>query len=185
MGTAIQKNIRQFSASYLIKTVSECFDSIPDHRPNKCVIPFPNFLKSAFAMMHQKFDSLLGFDEERLDEICCHNLEKLYHVKDGKVPSDTRMREVVDPVNPLGLKTPFKELFSVVQRNGALQAYAFQCGKLKDLYLLPIDGTGLFYSGACRCDDCCIKNEGKKMKPFTTILWAAVLSTHPEKPAFL
>ncbi len=166
MGTAIKKNIRHFSASYLIKTVSECFENIPDHRPNKCVIPFPNFLKSAFAMMHQKFDSLLGFDEERLDDICCHNLEKLYHVKDGKVPSDTRMREVIDPVNPIGLKTPFKELFSVVQRNGALQAYAFNFAKLKNCYLLPIDGTGLFYSGTCRCDDCCIKNEGKKNESF-------------------
>ncbi|MBO9484089.1 hypothetical protein [Salinisphaera sp. G21_0] len=48
------------------------------------------------------------------------------------------MREVVDPVNPIELKKPFKELFSVVQRNGALQAYALQCGKLKDLYLLPL-----------------------------------------------
>ncbi|WP_209278429.1 hypothetical protein [Thalassotalea sp. G20_0] len=64
MGMAIQKDVRQFSASYLIKTVSECFDSI------------------------------------------------------------------------------------------------------QDLYLLPIDDTGLFYSGTCRCDDCCIKNEGKKNQTF-------------------
>ncbi|USE35473.1 hypothetical protein [Endozoicomonas sp. SCSIO W0465] len=91
-------------------------------------------------------------------------LEKLYHAKDGKVPSDTRMREVIDPVKPIGLKSPFKELFSVVQCNGALQGYAFNCSKLKNCCLLPIDGTGLFYSGTCRCDDCCIKNEDKKMK---------------------
>ncbi len=94
MGTAIQKKVRQFSATYLIKTVSECFEKITDHRPNQCIIPFANFPKSAFAMMHQKCDSLLAFDEERLDEVCCHNLEKLYHIKDGSVPSDTRMREV-------------------------------------------------------------------------------------------
>ena len=108
MGTAIQKKVRQFSATYLIKTVSECFEKISDHRPNQSIIPFANFPKSAFAMMHQKCDSLLAFDEERLDEVCCHNLEKLYHV----------------------------------------------------------DGTGLYYSGTCRCDDCCIMNEGKKNEAY-------------------
>lgn len=166
MGTAIQKQVRQFSATYLIKKVSECFENIEDHRTRKSPIPFPNFLKSAFAMMHQKHDSLLGFDKERVDEICCHNLEKMYHVKDGKVPSDTRMREVVDYINPSNTKKPFKELFTIVQRNGGLQGFQFSCGKLKDYYLLPIDGTGLFYSGKCRCDDCCIKNKGKKNETF-------------------
>ena len=67
MGTLAQEKIRQFSATYLIKTVSECFEKIPDHRPNKCIIPFTNFLKSAFAMMHLKCDSLLnGTDLSRL-----------------------------------------------------------------------------------------------------------------------
>ena len=103
MGTLAQEKIRQFSATYLIKTVSECFEKIPDHRPNKCIIPFTNFLKSAFAMMHLKSDSLLAFDEERFEKVNSHNLKKLYLVKDGTVPSDTRMREVLDPVDPIEL----------------------------------------------------------------------------------
>ncbi|WP_067587504.1 transposase [Endozoicomonas ascidiicola] len=180
MGTGIKKNIRHFSASYLIKTVSDCFENIPDHRPNKSRIPFGNFPKSAFAVMHQKFDSLLGFDEERLEPTCCHNLEKLYHVKEGKVPSDTRMREVLDPIDPIEFKKPFKELFSVVQRNGALQGYAFNCGKLKDHYLLPIDGTGLFYSDTSRCADCCVKNEGKKNETYYHNIMGGCLA-HPNK----
>ena len=35
MGTAIQKQVRQFSATYLIKTVSDCFEKIADHRPTQ------------------------------------------------------------------------------------------------------------------------------------------------------
>ena len=120
MATAIKKYSKHFNAKNLISKISECFDNVKDHRKNQCVIPFENFLKSAFAMMHQKYDSLLGFDNERVDKIRCHNLEKMYYVKDGKVPSDSRMREVVDGINPADIRKPFKELFSIVQRNGAL-----------------------------------------------------------------
>lgn len=79
-------------------------------------------------------------------EICCLNLEKMYHFKDGKVPSGIRMREIIDYINSCNTKKPFKELFTVVQRNGELQSFQFSCGKFKNHYLLPIDGTGLFYS---------------------------------------
>ncbi|MBO9496180.1 hypothetical protein J7438_19145 [Thalassotalea sp. G20_0] len=129
-------------------------------------------------MMHQKCDSLLAFD---LDEVCCHNLEKLYHVKDGIVPSDTRMREVVDPAE---YKTSFKKLLNIVQRNGALKGFQFKCGKLKDHYLLPVDGTGLFYSGTCRCNDCCIMNEGKKNEAYYHNIMGGCI-VHPNQKTVL
>lgn len=184
MGTLVQEKIRQFSATYLIKTVSECFEKIPDHRPNKCIIPFTNFLKSAFAMMHLKCDSLLAFDEERFEKVNSHNLKKLYLVKDGTVPSDTRMREVLDPVDPIEFKTPFKKLLNIVQRNGALKGFEFKCGKLKDHYLLPVDGTGLFYSGTCRCDDCCIINKGKKNEAYYHNIMGGCI-VHPNQKTVL
>ena len=180
MATAIKKYSKHFNAKNLISKISECFDNVKDHRKNQCVIPFENFLKSAFAMMHQKYDSLLGFDNERVDKIRCHNLEKMYYVKDGKVPSDSRMREVVDGINPADIRKPFKELFSIVQRNGALNGFKLNFGKLKDYYLMPIDGTGLFYSGKCGCEDCCIKNEGKKNEAFYhNILGGCIV--HPDQ----
>ena len=77
MATAIKKYSKHFNAKNLISKLSECFDKVKDHRKNQCVIPFENFLKCAFAMMHQKYDSLLGFDNERVDKIRCHNLEKI------------------------------------------------------------------------------------------------------------
>ncbi|AMO57693.1 hypothetical protein GZ77_13705 [Endozoicomonas montiporae] len=88
------KASKHLKASNLIGQVCECFDEIPYHRSNHCKngIPFPNFAKSAFAMLHQKYDSLLSFDTDLADPILAHNLETLYHVQDQKVPSDTRMR---------------------------------------------------------------------------------------------
>ncbi len=138
MATAIKKYSKHFNATNLINKVFECFGRIKDHRSRSCPIPFENFLMSAFAMMHQKYDSLLGFDDERVDKIRCHNLEKLYHVKDGKVPSDTQMRAVVDLINPDDIRKPFKKLFSIIQRNGALNGFKFNCDKLKDHYLPAI-----------------------------------------------
>ena len=142
---------------------------------NQCVIPFENFLKSAFAMMHQKYDSLLGFDNERVDKIRCHNLEKMYYVKDGKVPSDSRMREVVDGINPADIRKPFKELFSIVQRNGALNGFKLNFGKLKDYYLMPIDGTGLFIQENVAVKIAALKTKERRMKLFTIIYWEAAL----------
>ncbi len=180
MATAIKKYSKHFNATNLINKVFECFGRIKDHRSRSCPIPFENFLMSAFAMMHQKYDSLLGFDDERVDKIRCHNLEKLYHVKDGKVLSDTQMRAVVDLINPDDIRKPFKKLFSIIQRNGALNGFKFNCDKLKDHYLLPIDGTGLFYSGKCGCKDCCIKNEGKKNEAFYHNMMGGCIA-HPDQ----
>lgn len=116
---------------------------------------------SALAMMHQKFRSLRAFDSNRDDPIWIHNNKNMYHIKDGRIPSDTRMREVVDPIDPAEIRKPFKKIFSIIQRGGALKKYQFRCGKLKGYYLMPIDGTGLFHSKKCGCDYCCKKNEGK------------------------
>ena len=166
----------------LILQVCNCFDQIPDYRPSNCAngIPFPNFTKSAFAMMHQKYDSLLEFDTDQADPVIRHNLETLYHVQDGRVPCDTYMREILDPIDPLEFRKPFKKLFSLVQRNKLLKAFEYTCGNLKDNYLMPVDGTGLFYSGECRCKECCIKNEGKSNEAFYHNLMGGCI-VHPDQ----
>ncbi len=182
MTTALQKYSKHLNVNNLILQVCKCFDQIPDYRPNHCAngIPFPNFAKSAFAMMHQKYDSLLSFDTDQADPVIRHNLETLYHVKDGKVPCDTHMREILDPIDPGEFRKPFKKLFSLVQRNKLLKAFEFKCANLKDYYLMPVDGTGLFYSGECRCNDCCVKNKGKTNESYYHNLMGGCI-VHPDQ----
>ncbi len=182
MTTALQKYSKHLNVNNLILQVCKCFDQIPDYRPNHCAngIPFPNFAKSAFAMMHQKYDSLLSFDTDQADPVIRHNLETLYHVKDGKVPCDTHMREILDPIDPGEFRKPFKKLFSLVQRNKLLKAFEFKCGNLKDYYLMPVDGTGLFYSGECRCNECCVKNKGKTNESYYHNLMGGCI-VHPDQ----
>ncbi len=130
-------------------------------------------------MMHLKYSTLLEFDRERETEELKFNLKYLYRVQ-GKIPCDTYMRTALDPVDPRAIREPFKQLFNEVQRGGGLKDYRFSCGELKDHYLLAIDGTGLYYSGTCRCKECCVKNKGKANEAFYHQMLAACI-VHPDK----
>ncbi len=147
MAYPFQKSRKHLCANSLITTISESYEQIPDVRPNKDSrkITIHDASMSAFAMMHLKYPSLLSFERDKTEQEVRHNLEHLYQIK-KRAPCDTSMREILDPIDPVEFKKPFKTLLSNVQRGGLLKAFEFHCGNLKNHYLLPIDGTGLFYS---------------------------------------
>ena len=90
------------------------------------------------------------------------------------------MRTVLDPVSPDNLRAPFSKLFSEVQRGGALKPFRFGSSRsFNSRYLLAVDGTGLYYSGKCQCDGCCIKNKGKKNESYYHQMLAGCL-VHPD-----
>ncbi|AMO54481.1 hypothetical protein GZ77_04045 [Endozoicomonas montiporae] len=182
MAKPIQKNCTHLTASHLIKEVTDCLVDIPDHRPNHCKngIPFGNFAKSAFAMMQMKMPSMLRFDSQREDPVQAHNLETLFDVVNGRVPSDTRMREVLDQLSPHWFQKPYKKIFSRFQRSGHLQKFEFHIGHLKNHYLLAIDGTQTFFSGKLHCDDCCVKNQGKANEAYYHQLMGGCI-VHPDQ----
>ncbi len=91
-------------------------------------------LMSAFAMFSLKSSSLLAFDQERTEG----NLETIYRIK--RVPRDTYMREVLDPISPASLRPSFKGVFRQLQRGKALEAMTFLDGH----YLVALDGTEYF-----------------------------------------
>ncbi len=179
------KSRKHLCAESLIKTIHSRFLTVQDHRPNKIAdkITLADTLMSAFAMMHLKYSSLLAFDKERKTEELRHNLQHLYCVQ-GRVPCDTRMREILDPVLSNNLRRPFRDLLAQVQRGGALKAFQYDIGAIKNNYLLAIDGTGLYHSGACRCEECCVKNEGKPNESYYHQMLAACL-VHPTRKEVL
>jgi hypothetical protein len=119
------------------------FREIPDHRQNGTTIPLVDALMSAFAMFSLKDPSLLAFDERRHDR----NLQNLYGIE--HVPSDTRMREILDPLDPEQLRGVYGDVFRELQRGKALQRLVF----LDGCYLLLLDGTGYFSSQAIHWDN--------------------------------
>ena len=99
---------------------------------------------SAFAMFSLKSPSLLAFDKERAEG----NLGTIYGIE--RVPCDTHMREILDPVSPESLRPLFKRVFGQLQRGKALEPMVFLDGH----YLLALDGTGYFSSKTIHCASC-------------------------------
>lgn len=144
------KTRKHLSADALHRLLAIEFLKIPDHRP-KVEIPLPDALLSAFALFSLKDPSLLAFDARRTDE----NLKRLYGI--GKVPSDTTMRETLDPLDPDWLRPAFNAMFRQLQRGKALEPMVFYQGG----YLLALDGTGYFSSPTIHCDSCLEKKNSK------------------------
>lgn len=144
------KTRKTLSADALHRLLAGEFCKIPDLRP-KVGVPLPDALLSAFAMFSLKDPSLLAFDARRTDE----NLKRLYGI--GQVPSDTAMREILDPLDPDCLRPAFRSVFRQLQRGKALEPMAFYQG----CYLLALDGTGYFSSPTIHCDSCLEKKNSK------------------------
>ncbi|MGB1271617.1 MAG: transposase [Endozoicomonas sp.] len=176
------QNSTSLTARYLVRDVTDCLGSIPDHRPNHCQngIPFGNFPKSAYAMFQMKMPSMLRFDQGRQDPVQAHNLETLFDITEARVPCDTYLREVLDPVSPEWFRKPYKKLFQRFQRSKRLALYEFRIGRLENHYLLAIDGTQTFFSGTLHCKECCVKNQGKPSEAYYHQLLGGCI-VHPDQ----
>jgi Transposase DDE domain len=144
MVIAAPKGRKHLSADALFRLVRSGFTTIPDHRGGETAISLTDALMAAFAMFSLKSPSLLAFDKERAEG----NLATIYGI--ARVPCDTQMRELLDPVCPELLRPLFKGVFRQLQRGKALEAMVF----FDDCYLLALDGTGYFASKTIHCASC-------------------------------
>lgn len=151
MDRVAPKGRKHLSADALFRVVRTGFGRIPDHRSADVEISLVDALMSGFALFSLKSPSLLAFDEHRADG----NLETLYGIT--RVPCDTQMRKILDPVSPEGLRPVFKRVFTQLQRGKALAPFVF----LEGCYLLALDGTGYFASPTIHCAACLQKVQSK------------------------
>jgi Transposase DDE domain len=135
---------KHLSADALFRLVQSDFARLPDYRVGDTEIALADALMSAFAMFSLKAPSLLAFDKERAEG----NLHTIYGIE--RVPCDTRMREILDPISPKWLRPAFKSVFRQLQRGKALEAMTWLDGH----YLLALDGTGYFSSKTIHCASC-------------------------------
>src|ERR1700747_3888149 len=127
---------KYLSADALFRLVHSGFAGLPDHRLDETDISLTDALMSAFAMFSLKAPALLAFDKERAEG----NLHTIYGIE--RVPCDTHMREILDPVSPKWLRPVFTSVFRQLQRGKALEAMRFLDGHS----LWALDGTGYFSS---------------------------------------
>lgn len=138
------------SADALYALLRKQFGLITDHREDPS-ISLGDAMMSAFAMFSLKEPSLLAFDDRRND----NNMKTLFGIE--RIPSDTQMREILDPSDPQQLRPMFNDVFRKLQRGKALEPFVFH----NDCYLLCTDGTGFFSSSKIHCDSCLEKVKKK------------------------
>jgi len=142
--TTFIKPRKHVSFDPLVQAIRECAELLPEHRKAKTDYSLADAVMSGIAMFSLKDPSLLAFQERRND----HNMKSIYHIHD--VPSDTQMREILDPIQPDSLRPMFNAVFRNLQLSGSLKSFVFH----QDAYLLSLDGTEYFSSKKVHCDSC-------------------------------
>jgi hypothetical protein len=169
MAILAPKGRKHLSADALLRLVHSGFANIPDDRPDDVDISLADVLMSAFAMFSLKSPSLLAFDQQRAEG----NLHTIYGIE--RVPCDTYMREILDPVSPKSLRPVFRSLFRQLQRGKALEEMVFLDGS----YLLALDGTGYFSSTTIHCESCLQRvHRNGSITYYHQMLGAAII--HPD-----
>src|SRR5437870_5581321 len=161
---------KHLSADALFHVVRSGFADIPDPRCADVDISLTDTLMSAFALFSLKAPSLLAYDKQRAEG----NLATIYGIE--RVPCDTHMREILDPVSPKVLRPVFKSVFRQLQRGKALEAMTFLDGH----YLLALDGTEYFSSQTIHCASCLQRVHRNGSITYThQMLGAAII--HPDQ----
>jgi hypothetical protein len=141
---------KELSADALFRNVRESFQDIRDPRTGKSDISLPDALMSGLAVFAFKDPSLLAFDQRRQKDE--ENLQMIFGMK--HVPCDSRLREILDPVDFEQLRPAFRNVFACVARGKALEDMRF----LDGYYLLALDGTQYFSSSRIHCSQCLEKH---------------------------
>ena len=172
--------IRKYlNADALFSTIRRNFEKTPEFRLDKS-ISIPDALMSAFAMFSLKSQSVLQFDHKRKIVAENQNLKAIYGIKN--IPSDSRMREICDEIDPKKYIAPsFKTIFKHLQRGNALKQMAFY----EKHYLLNLDGTGFFSSKKVSAPFCMEKVNKKtgEVTYYLQMLGAAIV--HPNVKAVI
>jgi hypothetical protein len=126
---------------------------------------------SGFGMFSLKDSSLLEFDDRRSTD---ENLRNIYGLE--KVPSDTQMRTILDPVSAEEIKPVFKAVYQVVRQKGVLEQM-----KYVGHYLVSLDGSGYFSSNTINCDSCLERKNSKTGEITYHHQMLAGAIVHPDK----
>jgi hypothetical protein len=135
---------KHLSADALLGLLRSGVADLADHRSGKPDISLTDALMSAFALFALTSPSLLAFDQERTEG----NVQRVYGIE--RVPCDTAMREILDPVEPAFLRPLFTHVLRALPRGKALEEMVFVEGH----YLVALDGTGSFSSQQIHCASC-------------------------------
>src|SRR5262245_7984835 len=122
MASVAPKARKHLSAEALLRLMQTGCDNIPDYRPAGVNISLSDVLMSAFAMCSAEPPSSFAFDQQHAED----NWHTIYVIP--RVPSDTYMRQILDPVSPKSLRPVFTRVLQQLQRGKVLEPLTFLDG---------------------------------------------------------
>ena len=149
------------------------FEKVPDDRQaGKVQFVLPDVLMAGFSMFSLKKASLLQYITDMgKDDALARNVRTLYGL--SEIPSDTQMREILDPIDPKHIVPCFRHVFNQIQRGKGLERFQVLDGH----YLLALDGTGYFSSSTVHCKSCQEKHHRDGRVTYShAMLGAAIVS---------
>ena len=162
----------ELNANSLIAAMRDFFLTVTDQRSSNSSISLKDALMSGLAMFLLKEKSLLSFEHNIMDYGT--NLKTVYGI--DKIPTDTHLRTMLDPIPIDALRPAFKLVFNRLQRSNLLQEFKF----FDDYYLISVDGTEFFLSTQIKCANCM----ERKYKDGTALYYHQFLGAaivHPDK----
>ena len=123
---------KDLSMPGMLAEMRRCFERVAD--PVACRgLKLSDRLMSGLAVFALKYPSLPRFERdarglgEARDGLRRENLRSLFGIR--RAPSDSRMRERLDDLDPAELRRPFKRLFALARRGGVLKDFEWLGGR--------------------------------------------------------
>lgn len=169
--------LESLSLEAVVSLLSDTFHRLPDPRhPDRVSFLLHDTLLTGFACMFFQHPSLLEFQRRMKERRGRCNLETLFGVR--KVPSDSQMREILDPLPTEPLRQLLPRLFEKIRRAGWAKHFKTQLAtgnQQDDYYCVALDGTQYFHSTKLECPTCLIKTDASGQAHYSHSVVAATL----------
>lgn len=133
----------------LLASVRGALDHLPEHRSGQNTqYTLTEAGLCAFSVFYMQSPSFLAHQRDMQRQRGQHNVESLFGVE--RIPSDSQLRNLLDPVDPAKLRAPFWEIYAQLEAAGHLTAYTGALGTR----LISLDGSQYFSSQKVHCPNC-------------------------------
>ncbi len=133
----------------LVGSIREALERLPEHRSGQNTqYSLTEAGLSAFAVFYTQSPSFLAHQRDMQRQRGQHNAQSLFGV--AQIPSDSQLRNLLDPLDPAGLQSPFWEIYARLEAGGHLADYTGVAGTR----LISLDGSHYFSSQKLHCPNC-------------------------------
>jgi DDE family transposase len=169
--------LKSLTLAAIVELLSTEFRAIVDPRAGEQLrYTLPDTLMSGFALMFFQHPSLLQFQRAMAKKRQRCNLHTIFGVRE--IPSDTRMREMLDGVEVEALRGLLPQLWEKVRRAGWGGRFTttLPSGQNKGTYYtVALDGSEYFRSTQVQCPHCLRQPDSKGRVHYSHLIVGATL----------